>query len=206
MDNQIFTNQPQNFPKTPQKSFPILKIIFMVLALAILVEVAVGLKTLLTPIKVVTKPQVTNTLSDGSITLGTINSSVNKGDLVPVTLSVSTGGHLVAGVDLVVRYDPNILEASSSAAFVKGDIFGDYPPVNNETKGILRISGLVSADKLGFNGNGVFGTINFIAKSAGSTNISLDFTPNLTSDSNMVEVGTNKDVLQKVSNVTLNIQ
>lgn len=75
-----------------------------------------------------------------------------------------------------------------------------------DSPGFLRISGVVSTNKPGFNGEGVFGKINFKAKGAGVAEISLDFVQSQTNDSNMVEVGTNKDVLGKITSVKINIQ
>lgn len=206
MDNQVFTNNTQGFQKPPKAGLPVLKIIFIVFAAVIAFELLVGAKTLLTPIKVVKKtvPQVV--LSEGVINLSTPKSLYSVSEIIPVSVKVSTGNHLTSGVDLVLKYDPILLEASSSA-LTKGSAFDDYPEVNIDSKnGILRASGVVSPSKSGFNGSGDFGVINFIAKSKGVTSISLEFSPNATGDSNMVELETNKDILGKVSEVKINIQ
>lgn len=206
MDNQIFTKKSDSFEPAIKKAFPFIKIIFIIFILAIAVEVVVGLKTLLTPVKLAPKSQpVTNVISDGSITLDSSQTTYQTGAVIPITVKVATGGHLTAGVDLVLKYDPQKLSASPSS-FIKGASYDDYPPINLEKPGFLRISGVVSTNNPGFEGIGEFGTINFVAKAKGVVEVSLDFAPDLTSDSNMVEVGTNKDILGQVSGVKINIQ
>ena len=187
-----------------KKNLPILKIIIVVFAAVIAFELLMGAKTLLTPISV-KKPQ-TVILTEGSISLAATKQAAALGESIPINIKIATGGHLTAGVDLVLKYDPSVLEASP-ASFIKGNTFDDYPPMDiNSTKGVIRISGVMAANKAGFKGSGDFGTLQFITKARGSTNISLDFKQSQTSDSNMVEVGTNNDVLGSVGSVTINIQ
>lgn len=206
MDNQIFNYQNPNFQKPFQKGLPILKVVFVISALVIALELVIGAKQLLTPVKVIKKTPAAVFVSEGSINLTTEKSVYKTGEVVPVLIKVSTNNHLTAGADLVLRYDPKVLEASSSA-LIMGNIYDDYPPVNIDSKnGILRVSGVVAPGKGGFNGSGDFGTINFLAKSQGITTISLDFSPSVTGDSNMIEVVTNKDILGKVGSVKINIQ
>ena len=113
--------------------------------------------------------------------------SFHPGEIVSVKAKVSTGGHLTAGVDLVVKYDSSRLEATPGA-FIKGEIFDDYPPINiDPVNGIIRVSGIASDKKIGFNGSREFGTFKFRAKGAGEAEVSLGFSPNSTSDSNIFD-------------------
>lgn len=206
MDNQVFINNKPDFQKPPKKGLPVLKIIFIVFAVVIAFELLMGVKTLLTPIKVVQKPPSRVILSEGVINLSTPKPLYNVSEIVPVFVKVSTGNHLTSGVDLVIKYDSSILEASVSA-LAKGSAFDEYPQINVDSKnGILRASGVISPAKSGFNGKGDFGVINFTAKSKGITSVSLEFSPGVTGDSNMVELETNKDILGKVTSVKINIQ
>ena len=206
MENQVFINQNQDFQKLPKAGLPVIRIIVIVFAAVIAFELLVGAKTLLRPIKVVQKTQSQVVLSEGVINLSTPKSLYKVSEIVPVFVKVSTGNHLTSGVDLVIRYDPSMLAASGSA-LTKGLAFDDYPQIDIDSKnGILRVSGVISPGKSGFNGNGDFGVINFTAISKGISNISLEFSPNATNDSNMMELETNKDVLGKVSEVKINIE
>ena len=119
MDNQIFNYQNSDFQKPPKAGLPILRIIFFIFAAVIAFELLMGAKTLLTPIKVIQKTPSTVVLSEGVINLSTLQSSYGVSETVPVAVKVSTGNHLTSGVDLVLKYDPVILEASS-AALIKG--------------------------------------------------------------------------------------
>lgn len=208
MDNQFnYQNQNQDFQNPPKKGLP--KLIFIILGAVIIVELLIGAKTLLTPVAPI--PVVKQTVSQVVLSEGVINLSSPKSlygvaEIIPLSIKVSTGNHLTSGVDLVLKYDPSMLEASGSS-LVKGSAFDDYPQINIDSKnGILRASGVISPTKLGFNGSGDFGVINFTAKSKGITTISLEFSPEVTGDSNMVELETNKDILGKVTEVKLNIQ
>lgn len=205
----VFINKFESSASTPKptrKGPPLVRIIFIIFALIITFELVMGLKTLLTPVKLIAKPQVvTKVISDGSIIVTSSKPIYKVGEVVPVTIKISTGGHLTAGVDLVLKYDPAKLEASS-ASFIKGDLYDDYPPVNLDSTGLLRISGVVSTEKKGFNGEGVFGTINFTAREIGVSDISLDFVQSQTNDSNILEVGTNNDVLGNVESVSITIE
>lgn len=206
MDNQTFTYQTKTPANPFKKGLLFLKIIFIILGVVILIEIIIGLKTLLSPVPTPKKPVVNVSVSQGQILLSSPKQIFLVGEIVPVNIRVSTGGHPIQGVDLVVKYDPSKLTASSSG-FIKGEAYDDYPVANIDVdKGILRMSGIVSVGKPGFIGNGNFGTINFKAKSVGSSDISLIFSPGSTNDSNMIEVGSSKDVLGQVSDVKINIQ
>lgn len=201
MEPQV-TNQSAN--PEPKKSLPVLRIIIIVFAAVLAIEALIGAKTLLTPIPSLKKPQA-QTITAASLTLSAPK-SVKVGENVPVSVKVSTGGHLTTGVDLVLKYDSSKLEASDSA-FTPGTIYDDYPPINiNSINGVIRISGVVGVNKPGFNGSGNFGILQFSAKSSGSTTVSLDFKAGQTNDSNILEVGTNNDVLGQVGSATINIQ
>ncbi len=193
------TNQNQ----IPQKKLSLLKIVILIFAGIIAFEILMGLKTLLTPIPA-SLPK-TAAITAGTITLSAPQ-TIKTGNSVPVNIKISTGNHLTTGVDLVLKYDAQKLEASPGS-FIKGNAYDDYPPLNiDSANGIIRISGVVSVNKEGFKGSGDFGTLQFLAKSSGSTSVSLDFKPGQTSDSNMLEVGTNNDVLGQVESATIKIE
>lgn len=179
--------------------------IFFLLIAIVAVEVILGFKTLLTPItggKII-KP---NPLSPGQAILLTKESKYSLGEKVPVTVKVSTGGHTTSGTDLVLRYNPKFLEATPGS-FLKGRIYADYPTVTvDSAHGIMRISGVTSPNKPGFNGSGDFGIVNFTAKAKGVVEVVVDYQKDSTSDSNMLQSGTSKDILGKVTNVKITVR
>lgn len=199
-------NKQVDFLK-PKKVSSVLKPILIVFGVVIVMEVLFGLKSLLTPVKIAPKKTEVSVLSGGSINLTLAKANYRVGEVVPVAITLSTGNHLTAGTDLVLKYDPLKLEASPSSFTAGKTTYDEFPPINvNPLVGQVRVSGVAAVGKVGFNGRGDFGILEFKAKQSGSTEISLDFKPNLTNDSNMVEVGTDKDILETINSVKVNIQ
>lgn len=110
------------------------------------------------------------------------------------------------GTDLVISYNPALLEAVESSLFTSGDIYTEYPIVTNDVKtGTIRISGISASDGEGFVGTGNFGTLLFKTKKNGNTTVTVVFKKGLTTDSNIIETKTNTDVLSGVYNLDLAI-
>ena len=181
------------------------KIIFIILAVIIVVEVILAVRYLkqsapLPPLKL-------QPISGGRIVLTADKKDYKKGEVIVVSVRVSTGGQPTVGTDLVLRFDPKVLEASN-AAVTQGRIYSEYPMKSVDSKeGTVRVSGISSTGKKsGFNGVGIFATINFKAIGSGKTTLRIDFTPDLTSDSNVIGVKNAKDILEEVFNLDLNIK
>ncbi len=118
---------------------------------------------------------------------------------------VDTGSYSVSGIDLIVHFDPKVLEAASGS-LVKGKILDEYPYLSVDSKkGLISISG-ISSSKNNFTGTGQFALINFKSKLPGKTSLSIDFKPGSTTASNLVDVATSKNILEQVNNLELNIQ
>ncbi len=209
MDNQnpnVFYTPEALRPQTKSWFKP--KFIFIALLAVVAIEIVLAVKTLLTPIphQKVSGPAA---LTDASLSLQVskaVASGVKVGDNFTVGVILSTGGHRTVGTDVVLRYDPAYLEASTSV-FTKGIIYSDYPSVSVDNKaGVIRASGIVTSGNVNFGGEGPFGKLLFKAAKVGKTTISSDFTKGLTTDSNVTEVGTLQDVLGKVNNLEINIQ
>lgn len=176
------------------------RVVYVILILIIIVELGIGIKTLVEPFPQVNKLQP---ISDGKIILTAEKSSFNVGEEIPVEIKISTGGHTVVGVDIVLQYDP---KKFSSAEVEKGNIFDDYPGVDIDTKnGVILISGAINSDAGGFNGTSEFATVNLKAKEKGQTTLSLDYKSGITTDSNIIESASSKDVLGEVYNLNLDI-
>jgi hypothetical protein len=179
------------------------KIIFLVLALVVLVEVifaARSLKQNPPP----PAPKVAKAISGGKIILASPKKEYSVGESVPVSIRVSTGGHPTDGTDVVLSFDSKVLSATSSA-IITGKIYPDYPVARVEGD-TIRISGISSVNGEGFNGSGVFATINFKAKAAGRAGLVISFKPGSTTDSNIVESKSAKDDLEGVTNIDLTVK
>lgn len=184
------------------------KIVFIILGIALLIEVVYAIRVLTSPTPSslpVSKPVVQPGSAVGKISLTAPQTDIRVNEIIPVSVMIDTGSHTVDGVDLVVSFDPKILEVASGG-LVKGSIFDEYPLMSlDPKKGLLSISG-VSNFKNSFKGTGQFATINLRAKVPAKTSLTIDFNKGSTTDSNLVETATSKDILEDVSNLELNIR
>lgn len=112
------------------------------------------------------------------------------------------------GTDLIIKYDPTkltVMPKSATEAASSGTIYNDYPVNMVDTKNNqIIVSGITSKEE-GVKASGLFGSLVFQAKAAGSTDLTIDFSPGKTTDSNVIETKTAKDVLEKVVNLKMEI-
>lgn len=189
----------------PRKIFTVSRIIFAILGIILLAEFIYAVRVLTSPIPSPSpkSPSVQKTV--GKISLTVPKTSFSVTEVVPVSVIVDTAQQTVDGVDLVVQFDPKILEASS-AGMIKGRIFDEYPAVSVDSKkGLIAISGIASLEN-SFKGKGIFATLNLRAKTPGKTSLTIDFQKGSTTDSNLVETATSKDILEVVDNLELDIR
>lgn len=184
-------------------------IIFPILGLIILIEIVYAVVTLNASSKLTPPPLSKNNVvvqkPGGKITLSTLNTNIFTKQIIPVLVTIDTSSYSVGGVDVVIHFDPSMLEATSGAV-IKGKIFDDYPlTAVDSKKGLVSISGVSSMNN-SFSGIGLFATVNFKAKIKGTTSLTVDFTKGSTMDSNLVDLNTSKDILDRVSNLDLTIQ
>lgn len=181
------------------------KIIFAILGVIILAEVIYAVKVLSSPTPPPPARRSAVVTPPGKISLNVPKTSYVVNEVVPVSVTLDSGGRNLAGADLIIQFDPKILEATPGS-LTKGSIFDEYPLLSVDMKkGLLSVSGINSL-RNGFKGVGQFVYVNFKAKAKGNTSLIIDFKKNSTSDSNLVETGTSKDVLEVVNNLELNVQ
>lgn len=202
-DTQLPTPAPKRLPENLGKL--ILRTVYIVLVMLVAVLLVLGIRKYFAPVPQPTISQI-QPITGGKIALLAGQKVFDAGSMVPVTVRIFTGGNPIDGVDLLLRYDPTILEATATG-IVNGDIFPEYPmgeigPAN----GTIKVSGISGVSQREFNGLGIFATINFKAKRAGKTAVSVDFKPGSTTDSNMIETGSARDILEEVVNLDLTIQ
>ncbi|MDO8573848.1 MAG: cohesin domain-containing protein [Candidatus Daviesbacteria bacterium] len=203
---QVNDQLNKQFSGKTKKFFTGPKIIFLILGLVLLIEVIYAVRVLTSnsppplPQKTTVQPPV------GKISLNAPKTSYKINEAVPVSVLIDTAGYAVGGVDLIVRFDPKILEASVSG-LVKGTILEEYPAMSvDSVKGLISISG-ISSTQNGFTGKGQFATLNLRAKASGKTSLTIDFNgKGQTADSNLVESATSKDILETVNNLEVNVQ
>lgn len=191
--------------KPNKKWYQTWRIIYPILGVVVIVELILGLKTLLAPLPK-SQVQKIQPISEAKILLMSPKLIYKVGDAVPINVRVSTGGHTTSGTDLLLHFDPKFLEATAGA-FTSGKIYSDYPLINVDGKnGVINISGIASLGKGSFIGGGDLGVISFKAKTAGKTPVTVDFKKGVTTDSNVIDAQTNEDILGQVTNLNIIIK
>lgn len=181
------------------------RIIFVILGVIVLAEIVYVVRTLTLPTPPPPAPKSSVQSETAKISLSAAKENFTVGEAVPVLVMIDTGGSEVSGADLIVSFDPKVLEATSGG-LVAGTIFDEYPLKSVDgAKGIIAISGISSLGN-SFTGQGLLATLNLRAKEAGVASLVIDFTKGQTSESNLVENATSNDILESVDNLQINIQ
>lgn len=182
---------------------------FIIIGLVIIIEAVWAYKTLvvLNPASnsasIKAQPALKKPLN--VISLITPKNEIKVGEKIPITINISSNKN-TAGTDLIIKYDPNLLTVVAgpdNAPIAVGTIYNDYPvnKVDNKT-GLITVSG-ITGNINGVIPKGIFGTIVFQGKAAGTARIFFDFTKDATNDTNIIESQTAKDILEEVINLNL---
>jgi hypothetical protein len=121
---------------------------------------------------------------------------VSVGDEFEVSLNLNIGGIETSGADVIISYDPNVLEVTQIRP---GILFQKYP-VSEAKDGKLGFSAAAVPPQT-FSGKGTLAYLKFKALNPGTAFLQFAFEKGSTSDSNVVEAGSfGKDILDKVIN------
>ena len=116
---------------------------------------------------------------------------------------IDTAGQSVGGAGAKLIYNPTLIAIVS---IEPGTPFSDYPTINFDNRsGRAVISGIVPSPDQLFSGKGTFAVVNFQTISSGITEVSFDFEPGSTTDSNIAVTHGNGDVLGEVGELNVNI-
>ncbi len=154
---------------------------------------------------------VNQTNKNGTISLTAPKTTLKVGEKLTVTINASSSGALTDGTDLIITFDPKILTIETvgedKKPIVVSDVYSEYPSNSlDPTKpGVITASG-ISSEQNGRAINGVFGSMIFTAKAPGKTTIGINFDPNLTSESNIIETKSGVDILNQVTNLEVVVQ
>lgn len=175
--------------------------IFIALGVIIALEIIWAGLTLLKPTPPSTRVSEEAVPKITAVSLRSPKTNLKVGEKVTVDINLSSGSR-VDGADLVINYDPKILSAE---LVVAGAIFRDFPSNKVDEKlGRITVSGIT--DQIGgVLADGLFGSVEFMAKKVGTARVSVEFTPGSTADSNLTESGTGQDILEKVNDLEINI-
>lgn len=203
MDNlnvQIFSQ-----PEKVRKYFNP-KIIFLILGVIVIIELVYFLRSLMMPVSTPPPLSKTSVVSNvAKISLNVSKASFRVGETIPVAAVVDTGGKSISGVDLIIHFDPKVLEITQGA-ITRGKIMDEYPMISVDTKnGLISISGIDNL-KNSFKGIGQLALMNFRAKTVGKTDLVIDFKKGATTVSNITEDKTSKNILERVDNLEVEIK
>lgn len=186
------------------------KIIFTILGMIVLIEVIYAVRTLNTSTPAFTPAfpvaEVNNRKEiPGKISLSASKTSYKVAEIIPVSVVIDIGTKEISGADVIVSFDPNVLEVVPNG-ITKGKVFDEYPLLSQDAKkGKVSISGISTLKKV-FSGTGQFATINFKAKNPGKISLVVNFQKGSTTESNLVEAATARNILETVTNLDLEVQ
>ena len=142
-------------------------------------------------------------LSEAYFSFIPFKSTVKKNCDHAVNIYLDTGGKFIDGVDVIIKFNPNVI---ADTTFFDGVLpFDKYEVNDDNTRDFITISAPTPTNKP-FRGSGIFGRIVFKVKPnppVSTLDLSFDFDPNdkgKTTDSNIVEDKTLKDILSYVVN------
>lgn len=140
-----------------------------------------------------------------TLTIQSSKTQYQMGEDIEVTLKISSDVKST-GADLVILYDPNLLEVINPTKPV--DNLGIYDEYTINTKsdkaGQILFSG-ISSKALGVVAEGDLGKVHFQPKLPGKANITVDFTKGKTTDTNIISAKNSQDILSEVNGIELNI-
>jgi hypothetical protein len=180
------------------------QIVIILAGVIIVGEIIFGIKTFTSPPPTSSVGQV-HPLTEANISLVSPDIFYKVGNTFPVSIRVGTGGHTINGVDVVLKYDPKVIQANDKT-FAPKNVFALFPAVEvDNNAGIVRISGIADVNQPGFNSVGTLGKIDFTAKALGKTSIQIESQPGVTTESNVIESGTSADILGKTSGLEITV-
>jgi hypothetical protein len=142
------------------------------------------------------------------LSLAALQKEYKVGDEIKVSVFIDSGGRIVDGLDVILRYNPAYLEVEGGEKFLDSSdsVFSVFPSSKiDPQKGKIVFSALATPPKGKFEGKGRVASISFKAKKKGETEISFVFAPSSTIDTNVSSFSESKDILEKVENLKLKI-
>jgi hypothetical protein len=149
-------------------------------------------------------PSPTSTSSSASFKIISPKTTFKKGETIALTIDIDTDNKSTTAADMVLQYDPVFLKpVKVTSPFEKGTAYEKLVFNALDPKlGIATTSAISEVNK-NFSGEGSLVSISFTALKAGSSEVIVKYSPNATTDSNIVSEG--KDILAKVENLKLEI-
>lgn len=121
----------------------------------------------------------------------------SPGTTYTVGITLDSAGKVIDGADVVIKFNPAVAKVEETKVTTT-PVFEQFPlnQVDN-VAGQIRFSGLTFNQRAI---TGVIGTFRFRPLAKGEVNFTFDFTPGATTDSNIADHATAKDILGEVEN------
>lgn len=141
----------------------------------------------------------------GSLTLSPASGdySFSSTQTFPVGIIVDSAGKSVDGVDVILNFDPRMVQVIGSAIAPTGMFEKVVQNSVDNKSGQVKFSALTFSPKPE---TGILATFQIKPLTAGVANFNFDFTLGKTTDSNIAEHATARDILGKVGNGSYNFR
>ena len=176
-------------------------LVFVAISFVVVVELVWGSSYL----KNVPQPTTTIQAATGALlSFSPAQKVIKVGEEFDVELLLDTKGVQTSGTDVIVSYDPAVVEVLDVRP---GLLYQKYPL--NEVdfaSGKIGFSAVTEPPKT-FSGKGVLAYLKLKALKAGAATLEIEFTKDVTTDSNVVQpVSGGKDILDKVINAYYSVK
>lgn len=176
--------------------------------LVLVLSLAIGVLTVTSKNNLTATPQ--NLTTKAAEATATLSLSPASGDFAftpgtsyPVGIIIDSAGKAVDGVDVIVNFDPKLVRVEGGKVSTT-NLFEQYM-VNSvdNVKGQIKLGALTFTAKPV---TGIVGTFKFTPLVAGNLTFVYLFTPGATTDTNVAEHGTARDILGSVGNASFNFK
>lgn len=151
----------------------------------------------------------------GNARIAVASQAVRVGDVfdVPINLALAENSGGASGVDIVLTYDPTVLEVVDmdpelpGAQVTPGNLF-DFVQDNrsNTSAGVINLSmGQQPANPPVSSVNGAIASVRFKAISVGQASVQFAFSAGLLNDTNVIKSSDGRDLLASVQNAVVTV-
>lgn len=140
------------------------------------------------------------------ISLKSSQAQLAVGQKLVVDIVISSQA-ILDGADVILVFDPKFLQPESVVTPIKvSSLFDEYPFNQVDTKNNLILASGITRKSQGISGSGSFGLVTFLAKAPGSSEVKVMFNKaGDTSDSNLTQHKSAKDILAAVDNLSVKV-
>ena len=128
--------------------------------------------------------------------------SIASGKDLSVDVVIKGQDELVDGVDANIAYDSNFLKVKEMK---KGSFFSDYP-IFKDDNGQVKITALAPSEGVKIFGDIIVATLVFEIQDSGDTKLTIAYEDGTTSESNVAQHGTAKDLLTQVTSGSYKVE